>query len=334
MRGLKRNAKRKRKRRKNKLNYLKLYHSLSKIAIYSICLVICAGAFVRMTGSGMGCPDWPKCFGSWIPPMSITDLPDNYKEIYSEKHTVEGYDELDFNVFNTWTEYINRLLGALAGLFCFGLLIISVLMRNRSLILLSLLLVSLMIFQAWMGAIVVYSILSPFKITLHLLIALIIVLLLLFLYYITSDIQNTSVKIKYQNIKYKWVLLAISISILQVVLGTQVRESVDILLHSYDKINVISELPVVFDFHKTMAWLVLFSNGILVFHCKKVIKKSVELKAIIIVICLLLISGLLMTHYSLIGVAQWLHLISAISLCMFQFSILLKRMDLPTVKSP
>ena len=63
-----------------------------------------------MTGSGMGCPDWPKCFGSWIPPTSIKDLPNNYKEIYSEKHTVDGYEELEFNVFNTWTEYINRLL--------------------------------------------------------------------------------------------------------------------------------------------------------------------------------------------------------------------------------
>ena len=50
-----------------------------------------------MTGSGMGCPDWPKCFGSWIPPTNISELPINYKEIYSNR----GYDKLDFNVFNT-----------------------------------------------------------------------------------------------------------------------------------------------------------------------------------------------------------------------------------------
>ena len=139
-----------------------------------------------MTGSGMGCPDWPKCFGSWIPPTDVSDLPENYKEIYSER----GYDKLDFDPFNTWIEYINRLLGVISGFFCFGLFVAALFVRHQKLIFLSIFLLLLMAFQAWIGALVVYSVLSPFKITIHMLIALLILSLLFFLYHITSSRVN------------------------------------------------------------------------------------------------------------------------------------------------
>ncbi|HLU88535.1 MAG TPA: COX15/CtaA family protein, partial [Cyclobacteriaceae bacterium] len=105
---------------------------------------------MRSTGSGMGCPDWPKCFGSFVPPTDVSQLPENYQDIYLAKRVeknhrfVEMLDALgfekkareiendksiliegEFNPVKTWIEYGNRLLGATIGLLIIGTFIYS-----------------------------------------------------------------------------------------------------------------------------------------------------------------------------------------------------------------
>ena len=114
-----------------------------KISLILVYLVIAAGSIVRMTGSGMGCPDWPKCFGYWIPPTERTQLDWKPDHQYTKGQVIILKEELRvanrdfkssikfkddnwdfftqhdyalFNPYHTWIEYLNRLLGALAGL--------------------------------------------------------------------------------------------------------------------------------------------------------------------------------------------------------------------------
>ncbi|MDH3795929.1 MAG: COX15/CtaA family protein, partial [Flavobacteriaceae bacterium] len=229
------------------------FRKVAQLTLILVYLVITAGAIVRMTGSGMGCPDWPKCFGYVIPPtedsqliwapghdyskgqaiikdeavlMAVSDFTSTENFEKSNWLLYERHDYAKFNVFHTWTEYINRLLGALAGLGTFVLALVSLrYMRTRpKLTLLSFLALFAMSFQGWLGATVVYSVLAPVKITIHMLMAFAIVALLLYLIYLSATPsqdhkQNSAIK--------TLVLLALIMTLIQVILGTQVREFID-----------------------------------------------------------------------------------------------------------
>ena len=92
------------------------------LCLVLVYIVILAGGTVRATGAGMGCPDWPLCFGKFIPPTSEAELPENWKNFLHGSQA----ESPSFNPVHTWTEYLNRLAGALLGLvsltlvfFCF-----------------------------------------------------------------------------------------------------------------------------------------------------------------------------------------------------------------------
>ena len=191
----------------------------SKLSLVLVLFVILAGSLVRMTGSGMGCPDWPKCFGYYIPPTDEAKLiwkPNSHynknimilyegafynakvkfisKEKFEKNNWVKytKHDYTDFNVVHTWFEYINRLLGVLAGFSVLVMFIFSFFLHNKRKVFVPLTTVILISigFQAWLGKLVVDSNLAPYKISTHLLMAIIIVLLIVYNIKKTDEIKN------------------------------------------------------------------------------------------------------------------------------------------------
>ena len=131
-------------------------------------LLIAVGGLVRASGAGLGCPDWPRCFGSWIPPASAAALPPEF-------------DPAQFNPTLMWTEYLNRLLGVTVG---FAILAATVSAwryhrRQPRIVWPVVAAVLLTGFQGWLGGRVVANDLAAWIVTVHMLVALVIVSLLL-----------------------------------------------------------------------------------------------------------------------------------------------------------
>jgi cytochrome c oxidase assembly protein subunit 15 len=183
-------------------------------------VLILVGGLVRASGAGLGCPDWPRCFGGWIPPASAAQLP-------------PGFDASQFNATLMWTEYLNRLLGVSVGLLILATLV-SAIRRHRhtpGILWPTAAAFILVGFQGWLGGQVVAHELAAWLVTVHLVVALIIVSLLLYatLY---AWCRDTVVRGRDAGDRLlAWAtagLLALTVA--QVVLGAQVRGGVDAAL--------------------------------------------------------------------------------------------------------
>lgn len=232
---------------------------LAQLTVLTLLLVVLAGAVVRATGSGMGCPDWPRCFGRLIPPTDVSQLPADYKTHYP------GQEIADFNAFKTWTEYLNRLLGATSGFLLLATLLLSLVFWKRDrltpLILMTAMALSGLVI--WLGKTVVDQNLRPRQVTLHMLGGLALVM--------GTIVATTRLRRRLSQLPLvaippglrRLLVAALFLVISQVLLGTQMRERVDVLRDSQDCCSAPLEdsLGGVYLAHRLVAALVVFSLG-------------------------------------------------------------------------
>ena len=322
------------------------------ISIVIVYLVILAGGIVRMTGSGMGCPDWPKCFGFLIPPTERSQLEWKSNSEYNKNQIViideklfyandkfkskskfemsnwseyTKHDYSKFNVYHTWIEYINRLIGAIAGLSVLILFVNSLkFLKTKKIITgLSFLALIAIIFQAWLGKMVVDSNLMANTITVHMLMA-IILLFILFSILAISNPSKKRVKIS-RNISIL-VLISIVLLLIQIITGTEVRKFIDIkmeLLNYTEKDRWIENISSSFSFHRSFSWAIIIVNSLIYFYARK---SELKLKIIHIVNTLIFFqisSGIIMYYFHFPFSSQPIHLLISTMIISIQFYFLL-----------
>jgi cytochrome c oxidase assembly protein subunit 15 len=280
------------------------------LTIASVFFLIFIGGLVRSTGSGMGCPDWPKCFGQWIPPSDISELPLDYKT----KFAVAGKEIADFDAFKTWTEYYNRLIGVVIGLFVFLTVFFALpylKSTNKKIFWLSFLAFILVGFQGWIGSIVVSTDLATYMITIHMLIALIIVALLIYTVSASQDFVIYQIN-PFSGLKTLiWVLLIIAI--VQTVSGTQVREAIDEIAKRIDNRWVWTDnAGNIFLMHRSWSWFSLLISIYMMLQFKKIfLRESILYKAslaLVLLMCTQALSGAVLANLGFPSQFQSIHL--------------------------
>ena len=301
---------------------MKSYINYTKFLLVWVFLVIIAGGVVRMTQSGMGCPDWPKCFGNWVPPTNASQLPADY-----EKYLKQQDIDHTFNAYHTWIEYINRLLGAVLGFW----IIIHVIWSyrkffktNRSIFWWSFFLLLLTGFQGWLGKKVVDANLAVVKITTHMVVALFIAAIPV---YILHKLQG---KLKVENKLLKFLsITALLLLVIQIAFGTDVREQIDEIskqLNYTQRELWISRLDVWFKIHRSFSWVVAACLALIAFLSYQ--KKQLQQHAFINVglVAVLILLGITMMYANIPAIVQPLHLLatSILAISLFSFRLKLK----------
>lgn len=226
--------------------------SFQRLAVWTTAatyFLILVGGLVRASGAGLGCPDWPRCFGSWIPPASAANLPPQF-------------DVSQFNHTLMWTEYLNRLLGVTVGFLILGTAVSAWRHHRREPRIVWTVTVALLLtgFQGWLGGRVVAHELAAWIVTVHLIVALVIVQLLL---YAVVESFGPAPHARLGTIATLTATLIV-VTLVQVAFGTQVRGAVDVALDAGVARNLALGTVGRLDYlHRDLAFVVLIGSAAL-----------------------------------------------------------------------
>lgn len=330
----------------------KIFQPTLTLAIILVYIVIIAGSVVRMTGSGMGCPDWPKCFGYIIPPTEASQLDWKPNHSYQRGQVIilnkelrvvtqdftsakayntanwEGYNKHDYAKFNpthTWVEYINRLATVLFGIPILLLVAcgFSFWKTDKRILLLALATLFSVAFEAWLGKIVVDTNLMPVKITLHVLFVFFIVAFLLWLRFITNEYSKLKTSKRITNIGFT----AIILTLIQVIIGTQLRQHIDVQMTINNYTNGgtwLANPPIIFYIHRTFSILLVLINFSWLWLARKQVINLPLMNWVGVVILLEALSGIVLYYLDFPFLSQPLHLLLASILFSVQFFCLLR----------
>jgi cytochrome c oxidase assembly protein subunit 15 len=273
-------------------------------------------------------------------------LPKNYKEIYSahrEKKNLRFVrylealgmtatassitndpavlQENDFNPVKTWIEYINRLIGVVIGILIFAVFVTSIRYwkTERKLTIVALAAFLLVGFQGWMGSIVVSTNLTPWTITIHMFLALAIVALLIFLVHQSS--YNAKIA---SNAVFWWLIGSMIVLLIQILLGTQVREAIDRVTSAFVRETWIANLGLEFIIHRSFSWIVLVMHVGLMVKLHKTEGSKIFALTLILLILGTILTGMGMAYFAVPPVLQPVHLLLATITFGVQFLFLLK----------
>lgn len=313
--------------------------------LIGLLIVVVAGSLVKATDSGMGCPDWPKCFGHLIPPTNPDEVHWGIGKKYFKGQMViadhqlwsaksdftsqkqfdyskwELYNEHSYALYNpthTIIEYINRLASVLLGVFAMGMLIFSFISKNKQHIALAVFTMILIGFEAWLGKTVVDSALSPLKISIHLYAAFILLIL------VTAAWVKTRSKklINPKKNAIRWVATSIILLLTQLFLGTKLREVFD---HFYSNLAIerdfwINEAGLVFLVHRSFSLIYCAVLILTYFIIRKHWNQNHRIKQSFLLIaglCLTeIVTGIIMTYFDVPRFIQPTHVfLSACLLC-------------------
>ncbi|MDB4745467.1 COX15/CtaA family protein, partial [bacterium] len=214
---------------------------LALLSLSLLILLILAGATVRVTGSGLGCPDWPTCWGQLIPPTNLDQV--DFDELDVERFqrsakrfgrdpnevTVESLKK-DFNPTHVWIEFVNRLLALPTLLAVFLLMVVALRSKTATPRVRKLAVGAFVvtILNALFGIVVVASGLNTGVVTVHMALAF---LLLFFLVYIVWGGGVRKAEIPGASRRAVMVLLVVVM--LEWFMGSQIREMTDELQREY-----------------------------------------------------------------------------------------------------